>query len=165
VDLKSTFVKRFGDLVALLRADPGTTPRKIWRSPLLSPRREYPLEVEAGVEWSVIPDDLTLKGRLLARSVDHVRIAAERSRASCSPGPRLAHDVTPIPSTADIEVKLIPPLLSLPPGVRWGGSGAERRAFESPAGSLRGATPLEERRHSARARWTATSGGWVGTGG
>ena len=157
MDLKSTFVKRFGDLVALLRVDPANdAAQDLALTAAAAAVAEYPLEVEAGVEWSIIPDDLTLKGRLLARSVDHVRIAAGAEPVELLALARaLAHDVTPIPSTPDIEVKLIPPAAQ-PPSAGTGGEGpgqsAERsRALQARSGERR---RWEERRHSARVRWT-----------
>src|SRR6476620_11367387 len=77
VDAKSTFIRRFGDLVALLRADPGNdAAQDLALAAAVAAVESEPLEVEAGVEWSAIPDDLTLKGRLLARQVETVRITA-----------------------------------------------------------------------------------------
>src|SRR5215212_9167333 len=107
VDLKSTFVKRFGDLVALLRADPGNdAAQDLALTAAAAAVAEHPVEVEAGVEWSVIPDDLTLKGRLLARSVDHVRISAGAEPHELLALARaLAHDLTPLPSTPNVQVE------------------------------------------------------------
>ena len=157
MDLKSTFVRRFGDLVALLRADPGNdAAQDLALTAAAAAVAEYPLEVEAGVEWSVIPDDLTLKGRLLARSVDHIRIAAGAEPIELLALARaLAHDVTPLPSTPNVEVELIsqaPQPPSDPPGAgSHEGSAEQSRALQARSGERR---RWEERRHSARARWT-----------
>ena len=157
MDLKSTFVKRFGDLVALLRADPGNdAAQDLALSAAAAAVAEHPLEVEAGVEWSVIPDDLTLKGRLLARSVDYVRIAAGADLDELLALARaLAHDVTPLPSTPNVQVELIP-LASQPPSSPAEGGDPEpsterSRALLARSGERR---RWEERRHLARARWT-----------
>jgi hypothetical protein len=156
VDLKSTFVKRFGDLVALLRADPGNdAAQDLALTAAAAAVAEHPVEVEAGVEWSVIPDDLTLKGRLLARSVDHVRIAAGAEPSELLALARaLAHDVTPLPSTPNVEVELIS-LAAQPPSAPAGAGGQEGSAEQSRALQARSGERRrwEERRHSARARW------------
>jgi hypothetical protein len=68
VDSKSAFVKRFGDLVALLRVDPGNdAAQDLALSAACHAIEREPVDVEAGVAGSVIPDDLALKSRLLAR--------------------------------------------------------------------------------------------------
>lgn len=155
MDLESTFVKRFGDLVALLRADPGNdAAQDLALTAAAAAVVEHPVEVEAGVEWSVIPDELTLKGRLLARSVDHVRIAAGAEPHELLALARaLAHDVTPLPSTPRVQVELIP-LAAVSPSVE--GERPERGADRSRAEQARSGERRrwEERRHSARARWT-----------
>jgi HEAT repeat protein len=157
VDLKSTFVKRFGDLVALLRADPGNdAAQDLALTAAAAAVAEHPLEVEAGVEWSVIPDDLTLKGRLLARSVDQVRIAAGAEPSELLALARaLAHDVTPLPSTPNVQVELIPLAAQVASVRAVAGSpdrGAEpMMALQPRSGERR---RWEERRRSARVRWT-----------
>ncbi|MFL5493910.1 MAG: HEAT repeat domain-containing protein [Gemmatimonadales bacterium] len=157
MDLKSTFVKRFGDLVALLRADPGNdAAQDLALTAAAAAVAEHPLEVEAGVEWSVIPDDLTLKGRLLARSVDHVRIAAGADPSELLALARaLAHDVTPLPSTPNVQVELIPLAAQLASVHAEAGSpdrGAELATALQPRSGER--RRWEDRRHSARPRWT-----------
>jgi HEAT repeat protein len=116
VDPKSTFVKRFGDLVALLRVDPGNdAAQDLALAAAAAVVESEPLEVEAGVEWSVIPDELTLKGRLLARQVDLVRIAAGAEPHELLALARaLSHDVTPVVSSTNVEVEMVR-LLSPPP--------------------------------------------------
>jgi hypothetical protein len=155
VDLKSTFVKRFGDLVALLRTDPGNdAAQDLALTAAAAAVADHPVEVEAGVEWSVIPDELTLKGRLLARSVDQLRIAAGAEPHELLALARaLSHDVTPLPSTPNVQVDLIPLAIesSSVEEVRPE-RGAERsRAVQARSGERR---RWEERRHSARPRWT-----------
>jgi HEAT repeat protein len=117
VDAKSTFIKRFGDLVALLRVDPGAdAAQDLALAAAAAAVETEPLEVEAGIEWNVIPDDLTLKGRLLARQVEVVRIAAGAEPDELLALARaLSHDLVPIPlSSPHIEVELVQVLVPPP---------------------------------------------------
>ena len=60
MDHKSTFVRRFGDLVALLRFEPGNdAAQDLALTAAAAAVEEWPLEVEAGVEWSVMPAEFT----------------------------------------------------------------------------------------------------------
>jgi HEAT repeat protein len=138
VDSKSTFIKRFGDLIALLRVDPGNdAAQDLALSAAVAAVEAEPLEVEAGVEWSVIPAELTLKGRLLARQVELVRIAAGAgSHELLALARALSHDVTPIQSSLNIEVEMVK-LLAPPPGT----SGPPGRGAEPPASSSSPAPP------------------------
>ena len=117
MDPKSTFIKRFGDLIALLRVDPGNdAAQDLALSAAVAAVEAEPVEVEAGVEWSVIPDELTLKGRLLARQVELVRIAAGAEADELLVLARaLSHDLIPIQSSLNIEVEMVK-LLAPPPG-------------------------------------------------
>jgi hypothetical protein len=117
VDPKSTFVKRFGDLVALLRADPGNdAAQDLALAAAAAAVETEPLEIQAGIQWNVIPDNLSLKGRLLARQVEVVRIAAGAEPDELLALARaLSHDLVPIPqSSPHIQVEmvqvLVPPL-------------------------------------------------------
>ena len=84
MDSKSTFVKRFGDLVALLRVDPANdAAQDLALSAACAAVEAEPVDVEAGLAWSVIPDDLSLKGRLLARQAPP---AAGRDAPPSAPG-------------------------------------------------------------------------------
>jgi HEAT repeat protein len=116
VDPKSTFVKRFGDLIALLRVDPGNdAAQDLALAASAAVVESEPLEIEAGLEWSVIPDELTLKGRLLARQVDLIRIAAgAEAHELLALARALSHDVSPVVSSSNIEVEMVR-LLSPPP--------------------------------------------------
>jgi hypothetical protein len=146
VDPKSTFVKRFGDLIALLRVDPGNdAAQDLALSAAAEVVETEPLEVEAGIEWSVVPDDLTLKGRLLARQVEVVRIAAGAEPHELLALARaLSHDLSPIASTAHIDVEMVQ-LLAPPPGPPTPPGGrAEPRA--EPAA-------VQPRRASERRTW------------
>jgi len=117
LEAKSTFVKRFGDLVALLRADPGNdAAQDLALATSVAAIETEPVVIEAGVEWSVIPDDLTLKGRLLARQVDTIRIAAGTGPDELLLLARaLSHDSVPVRSSPNIQVEMVQVLTPPPP--------------------------------------------------
>jgi HEAT repeat protein len=146
LEAKSTFVKRFGDLVALLRADPGNdAAQDLALATSTAAVETEPVVLEAGVEWSVIPDDLTLKGRLLARQVDTIRIAAGTGPDELLLLARaLSHDAVPVRSSPNIQVEMVqfrtppppppaPPApgspASPPPARVQSSRGAERRSW------------------------------------
>jgi hypothetical protein len=110
-------VKRFGDLIALLRADPGNdAAQDLALTAAAAAVEKEALEVEAGVEWSVIPDDLTLKGRLIARQVELIRIAAGAEPHELLALARaLSHDHAPIPSSSSVVVVMVEPIVTPPP--------------------------------------------------
>jgi HEAT repeat protein len=137
VDSKSTFVKRFGDLVALLRVDPGNdAAQDLALSAACAAVEAEPVDVEAGLAWSAIPDDLALKGRLLARQVEAVHVAAGAEPHELLALARaLSHDTVVIPSCPNVQVQMVEHLV--PPAPR---GAAERRAWE-------------ERRRPGRARY------------
>ncbi len=82
MDSKSTFIKRFGDLVALLRADPGNdAAQELALSAAAAAVADAPLRIEAGVQWHTIPEDMSLKARMLARQVEAFSVAAGTPRA------------------------------------------------------------------------------------
>ena len=160
MDAKSTFVKRFGDLVTLYRVDPGNdAAQELALDAAAAAVADGPVEIEAGIEWSAIPGDMGLKARMLARQVDCLRITAGAAAQELQALARaLAHDVTPVRSSPGIEVEFVrllaPPASPLPPdgprggGVRGGSPVAgenRRRGVERRAG--------DDRRHSTRARW------------
>jgi HEAT repeat protein len=163
MDPKSAFIKRFGDLVALLRADPGNdAAQELALSAAAAAVAEAPLRIEAGVEWHVIPDHMTLKARMLARQVEAFSVAAGTSPQELQSFARaLAHDVTPIPRLPNIEVELVR-LLARPldppdgggggvvPGGAAGGLPAETGINRRIGPERRGG---DDRRHSSRARW------------
>jgi len=117
VDPKSAFIKRFGDLVAMLRVDPGNdAAQDLALTAACAAVAGTPLEIEAGLELSEAPPELSLKGRLLSRQVDCIRIAAGAEPHELLALARaLAHDVTPIPTTANVRVDLVPLLPPPPP--------------------------------------------------
>jgi HEAT repeat protein len=144
VDAKSTFIKRFGDLVALLRVDPSNdAAQDLALAAAAAAVETEPLEVEAGIEWSVIPDDLTLKGRLLARHVETVKIAAGTEPDELLALARaLSHDVVPVCSSPHIQVVLVQSL-NPPPTRPSSGPAAPDRA-----------RPPEARRGAERRAWS-----------
>jgi HEAT repeat protein len=158
VDRKSTFIKRFGDLIALLRADPGNdAAQDLALAAAVAAVELAPLEVEAGIAWNVIPDELTLKGRLLARQVEVVRIAAGAEPHELLALARaLSHDLTPLPCSLHVEVETVR-LLAPPPDSGAPSGGHRVPALESgpgqaPRGSAERRT-WDERRHQARAQY------------
>jgi HEAT repeat protein len=156
VDSKSAFIKRFGDLVALLRVDPGNdAAQDLALAASTAAVEDESLDVEAGVEWNVIPDDLTLKGRLLARQVELIRIAAGAEPDELLALARaLSHDLSPIPSSAHIDIEMVQ-LLAPPPSPPGPAGGAPKPEAVSPAPPPRVAErrTWEERRRPGRARY------------
>src|SRR5262249_17611438 len=70
VDPTATFIKRFGDLVTLLRVDPGNdAAQDLALSAAAAAVQSASIELEAGIAWAQIPDDMPLKARMLARQV------------------------------------------------------------------------------------------------
>ena len=126
--------------------------RKIWRSSAAAAAvQTAPIELEAGIAWSQIPDDMPLKARMLARQVDRLRIEAGADPDELQALARaLAHDVTPLPVTPNITVELVrllappePPPDPASPGP--GGGTARTRAPER-------RIPLERRQSEDRRR-------------
>jgi len=143
VDSKSAFVKRFGDLVALLRVDPGNdAAQDLALSAAAAAVETEAVEIEAGIQWSVIPDELTLKGRLLARQVEHVRIAAgAEAHELLALARALSHDLVPIPSSPNIHVEMVEILVPPPRGP----SGAP--------GGVPAPRPVQPRKDTERRSW------------
>jgi hypothetical protein len=118
VDSKSAFVKRFGDLVALLRVDPGNdAAQDLALTAACAAVEAEPVDVEAGLAWSVVPDDLALKGRLLALQVESVHVAAGAEPHELLALARaLSHDTVVIPSCPSVRVQMVEHFVP-PPGV------------------------------------------------
>ena len=156
MDHKSTFIKRFGDLVALLRFEPGNdAAQDLALTASAAAVAELPLEVEAGIEWSVIPEESTLKSRLLARQVECIRIAAGAEPHELLALARaLSHDRTPIPSTPSVQVQLVPLLAASTQGAIAVGVEGHFQMSAFASGSRRSERRYwEERRGSGRVRW------------
>ena len=109
LDLNSVFVKRFGDLVALLRVDPGNdAAQDLALSAAAGAVSTAPADVEAGSEEAGGPQGLGLRARMIARQVDRLRVAAGAEPYELQAVARaLAHDLTPIPSMPHVEVELL----------------------------------------------------------
>jgi HEAT repeat protein len=152
LDSKSAFIKRFGDLLALLRADPGNDAAQDLALAAATAAVELqPVEVEAGIQWSVVPDDLTLKGRLLARQVEVLRIAAGiEPHELLALARALSHDLTPIPDSPHIEVEMVQ-RVTPPPDPGAGGVSASADPPSTPRRTAERRS-WEERRHPGRAR-------------
>ena len=152
VDAKSTFVKRFGDLVTLFRLDPGNdAAQELALAAAAAAVADRSIEVEAGVEWSALPPEMGLKARMLARQIDCLRITAGAlSQELESLARALAHDVTPVRSSPSIEVEFV--RLLAPPGSTDDGG----RPDGPPSGGGRPGTssvrPVENRRRSLERR-------------
>ena len=127
LDLNSIFVKRFGDLVALLRADPGNdAAQDLALSAAANAVEGAPVEVEAVGDPAAGPEGRSLRSRMIARQVDRLRIAAGAEPYELQAVARaLAHDVTPIPNTTHVEVELVR-LLAPPQGSHAAASSAPR---------------------------------------
>jgi HEAT repeat protein len=155
VDSKSTFVKRFGDLVALLRVDPANdAAQDLALTAACAAVETEPVDVQAGLAWSVIPDDLALKGRLLARQVEAVHVAAGAAHHELLALARaLSHDTVIIPSCPNVQVRMVehlvpPPEVPAAPEDR--GAAAPDPPVTRSAGERR---TWEERRRPGRARY------------
>ena len=159
MDHKSTFIKRFGDLVALLRFDPANdAAQDLALAASLAAVEHEPVEVEAGAEWSVAPAEFTLKSRLLARHVECIRVAAgAEAHELLALARALSHDSTPLPSTPTVQVEPVPLLAA-------SGQVVSARSVEA---GFQVAAPASEGRRGDRRLWEERrgSGRWRGTGG
>ena len=158
MDPKSTFIKRFGDLVALLRFEPGNdAAQDLALTASIAAVEFEPVEIEAGAEWSVLPAELALKTRLLARQVECIRIAAgAEAHELLALARALSHDVTPIPSTPSVQVEL-EPLMAVSHqtvSVHGAESGFQVTSLASTDRHSE-RRQWEERRASGRRRWSA----------
>jgi hypothetical protein len=109
LDLNAVFVKRFGDLVALLRVDPGNdAAQDLALSAATHAVALAAVEVDAASEVAGSVEGLGLRARMIARQVDRLRIAAGAEPHELQAVARaLAHDLTPIPATPHVEVELM----------------------------------------------------------
>jgi hypothetical protein len=106
LDLNAVFVKRFGDLVALMRADPGNdASQDLALTAATSAVALTGVEVDASSEAGS-PEGLSLRARMIARQVDRLRVAAGAEPYELEAVARaLAHDLTPIPTTPHVQVE------------------------------------------------------------
>lgn len=159
MDAKSTFIKRFGDLVTLFRVDPGNdAAQDLALSAAAAAVARHPVEVEVGRQWPSIPEDMGLAARMLARQVDSLRVSAGADPLELQTLARaLAHDLTPVRSSPSIEVELVR-LLAPPTPPDGGPGGGARPAGRHGAAADHRRRGIErrsgdDRRHSSRARW------------
>lgn len=103
------FTQRFGDLVALLRADPGNdAAQDLALETCTAIANSQPVKLEAGVEVVGEDQPLSLKTRLLARQVDTINISPGVEEEELLRLARaLAHDSAPIISTPHVNTHLI----------------------------------------------------------
>ncbi len=113
---QAVFIKRFGDLVALLRVDPGNdAAQELALAAAAHAVIALGVVVDAGVEHETLADDLTLRGRLRARRVDTLRVAAGAEPYELMMLARaLSHDATPVPTTPDVTVEFVPDVVRPP---------------------------------------------------
>lgn len=106
LDLDSDFVRRFGDLVALMRVDPGNdAAQDLALTAAVRAVASTAVEVDASSERSGSSEGVGLRARMLARQVDRLRIAAGAEPHELEALARaLAHDLTPIPATPHVQV-------------------------------------------------------------
>ncbi len=106
LNLNSIFIKRFGDLVALLRVDPGNdAAQDLALTAAASAVARTAVEVEAASDVAGSAQGVGLRARMIARQVDRLRIAAGAEPYELQAVARaLAHDVTPIPAMPHVAV-------------------------------------------------------------
>jgi hypothetical protein len=107
LDLNSVFVKRFGDLVALMRVEPGNdAAQDLALTAAASAVERTAAEVSASCEGSGSAEGVGLRARMIARQVDRLRVAAGAEPYELQAVARaLAHDLTPIPATPNVQVE------------------------------------------------------------
>ena len=106
LDSNSVFVKRFGDLVALMRVDPGNdAAQDLALAAASSAVASTGVEVDAASASSGSAAGVGLRARMIARQVDRLRVAAGAQPHELEAVARaLAHDLTPIPTTTNVQV-------------------------------------------------------------
>ena len=110
LDLNSVFVKRFGDLVALLRVDPGNDAAQDLALAAAAERggRDAASSWMPRATWPAAPKAWASGPGCIARQVDRLRIAAGAEPYELQAVARaLAHDLTPIPATPHVQVELM----------------------------------------------------------
>jgi hypothetical protein len=103
------FIASFSRLVLLIRRQPAdvSAQKSALRSGMAVLLRG-PVRIEAGIEYSDVPDENTFKGRLLLRFVDSISFAPAAPASEVLALARaLAADRGPIPSTSAVTVELI----------------------------------------------------------
>jgi hypothetical protein len=112
VTASERFITRFGDLVALLRVDPGNdAAQDLALSAALNAVSDGAVAVEAGFDRGEAGEDLTLQGRMRARYVDVLRVSPSVEPAALLALARaLSHDGTALPTAPGIELERFPML-------------------------------------------------------
>ncbi|HET8623598.1 MAG TPA: HEAT repeat domain-containing protein [Gemmatimonadales bacterium] len=130
-----TFIARFGDLVAMLRVDPGNdAAQELALTAALRAVAAEPVVVEAGFDRGEPGEDLTLQGRMRARYIDVLRVAPSADPADLLTLARaFSHDSTPVVPATGIELERFPvvermPEFDQPPTYSPARADGERRA-------------------------------------
>ncbi|HEX5387057.1 MAG TPA: HEAT repeat domain-containing protein [Gemmatimonadales bacterium] len=102
-------MKRFGDLVALLRVDPGNdAAQDLALAAACRAVSARAVSVEGGVERGIPDDGLSLSGRLRARQIDALHVAAGASARELLVLARaLSHDTTPVVASAHVRIEAL----------------------------------------------------------
>ncbi len=113
MDPRAAFIQRFGDLVALLRFDPGNdAAQDLALTAAAAAVADHAIVIESGVEHGSFGDDHTLQGRLRARRVDLMRVSAGASHEELLQLARaLSHDATPVRGTPRVRVDMVPAIV------------------------------------------------------
>ncbi|HEV8124055.1 MAG TPA: HEAT repeat domain-containing protein [Gemmatimonadales bacterium] len=154
------FADPFGRLVLLLRLEPANVPaQKEALRQAMTVLRTGTLRLETGFESSDLPDDTTLKGRLLSRRVEVIHFEAGASPSDVLFVARaLAQDQAPLIGSPDIVIELLPE--SAPTGPRYPSApqgffsvlDSSNAGTETPSGRTRTVTgPVDESQNLARA--------------
>jgi HEAT repeat protein len=116
-DRTDLFIRRFGDLVALLRVEAGNdAAQELALATAAGVAAEGELIIDSGVERGSDTDELTLQGRMRARGVERLRIArGAEAHELLMLARALSHDSTPMRSTAAIAVDLVVPVSAVAP--------------------------------------------------
>ena len=109
--LPDHFSLHFGQLVGLLRSRPGDSAAQ--KASLRAAMAILPhgsVDIDAGIEHSEVPDDLSLQGRLLFRQIDSIHFSEDASAAEVLNVARsLAGDQGDIPSHDRISIRRLQP--------------------------------------------------------
>lgn len=107
LDFSTVFVKRFGDLVALMRVDPGNdAAQDLALTAAAGAVASAGVEVDASSEHAGSREGVGLRARMIARQVERLRVFAGAPPQELAAVARaLAHDLTPIPATPHVQVE------------------------------------------------------------
>ncbi|MEO8294054.1 MAG: HEAT repeat domain-containing protein [Gemmatimonadota bacterium] len=103
------FDRHFGRLVVLLRLEPANISGQKDALRCAMALLEGPVLLEAGIEYSDVPDEGSFKGRLLYRRVDSIVVDEDARPAEVLVLARaLASDTLPVENSPSIQVELLP---------------------------------------------------------